>query len=111
APDARLEARLRRAPDASGAPPDSATPLDDLSVDDRAFAVIPPASRRRVLRVGAANRFLDAALGSLGSAVDVTRTVLPPGDASGFDAVIFDGEVPGAPARAGRFLYLDPHGS
>jgi hypothetical protein len=91
---------------------------DDLPTDDRAYAVIPGATRARVLRVGDADLFLDGALLSLGGAVAVHRvnardveatraTWATPGR---YDAVIFDGVAPSPAPSAGRFIYLDPHG-
>ena len=65
APDARIEARL--------------TGTDDLAVDDRAGATIPPLPRRRILRVGGADLYLDGALLGLGRTVHVDR--LPASDA------------------------------
>ncbi len=101
APDARLEARL--------------TGTDDLADDDRARATIPPLPRRRILRVGGPDLYLDGALLGLGRTVRVDR--LPAADADGaaarardYDLVIFDGVTPSAPAKAGRFLYFDPQG-
>jgi hypothetical protein len=101
APDARVEARLRGG--------------DDLSLDDQAVAVIPPLPRRRVLRVGGADLYLDGALLSLGRTVRIDR--LPAADADralaragNYDLVIFDGVTPAAAPTRGRYLYFDPHG-
>ncbi len=101
APDARIEARL--------------TGADDLAVDDRAAATIPPLPRRRILRVGGADLYLDGALLGLGRTVHVDR--LPAADADraaararDYDLVVFDGVTPTAPPTAGRFLYFDPQG-
>ncbi len=101
APDARVEARL--------------TGGDDLALDDRATAAIPPLPRRRVLRVGGADLYLDGALLGLGRAVRIDR--LPAGDAdravaraASYDLVIFDGVTPSAPPTRGRYLYFAPRG-
>jgi hypothetical protein len=137
APDARLEAKLvdmRWAkaasppePVAGGSEPsqgsdvDDGRPLaeggdDDLAVDDRAFAVVPPMPRRRVLRVGGADLYLDGALLSLGRTVTVERATLAAAERDrarwgDYDLVIFDGVTPAAAPTAGRYLYLDPHGA
>jgi hypothetical protein len=107
AADTRLRARLLTA---AGAPAD-----DDLALDDTAFAVVPPLPRRRVLRVGGTNLYLDGALISLGRTVTIDRLSLPAAEAqrarwADYDLVVFDGVAPGAPPTQGRFLYLDPHG-
>ena len=105
AASARLEARLL-VPDGS----------DDLALDDRAFAVIPPLPRRRVLRVGGGDLYLDGALIGLGRAVTVDR--MDAGAAArardrwaAYDLVIFDGVAPAPPPATGHFLYLDPGGT
>jgi hypothetical protein len=113
APDARLEARLvtpdgRPLAEAADAP-------DDLPLDDRAYAVVPPLPRRRVLRVGGPDLYLDGALLSLGRTITVERST-EAAAARGrdawprYDLVIFDGVAPAPPPEAGRYLYVDPHG-
>jgi hypothetical protein len=111
AADARLEARLLTA---------DGTPLaesggDDLGLDDVAYAVVPPLPRRRVLRVGGANLYLDGALLSLGRTVSVERQTLAAAEAQrarwpDYDLVVFDGVAPATPPTKGRFLFLDAHG-
>jgi hypothetical protein len=106
APEARLEARLTRA----------ASEADDLPLDDHARATIPPLPRRRVLRVGGADLYLDGALLSLGRMVHIDRLAAAEVDhalprAQDYDLVIFDGVTPSAPPAAGRFLYLNPEGA
>ena len=101
APDARLEARL--------------TGADDLADDDRARATIPPLPRRRILRVGDADLYLDGALLGLGRTVQVDRLAAADADratarARDYDLVIFDGVTPSAAPRTGQFLYFDPQG-
>jgi len=101
APGARIEARL-------------AAP-DDLAADDRAAAQVPPLPRRRVLRVGDADLYLDGALLSLGPAVTVDRLPGSAADrglqvAAEYDLVIFDGVTPSRLPAAGRLLYFDPRG-
>ncbi|HTA18109.1 MAG TPA: BatA and WFA domain-containing protein [Polyangia bacterium] len=98
---ARLEARLVES--------------DDLALDDRAYAAAPGLERRRVLRVGAPNLYLDGALLSLGEAItvsgaraDVAETSRARWDA--YDAVIFDGVAPTPAPTRGHFLYLAPRG-
>ena len=78
-------------------------------------ATIPPLPRRRILRVGGADLYLDGALLGLGRTVHVDR--LPAADADraaararDYDLVVFDGVTPSAPPTAGRFLYFDPQG-
>lgn len=102
-PDGRLEARL------------TVTGGDDLASDDRAYAVVPTPERRRVLRVGAPDLYLDGALLSLGATVSVDRAVAADVEATRprwapYDAVIFDGVAPAPPPAAGRFLYVAPRG-
>jgi hypothetical protein len=101
APDSRIEARL--------------TGTDDLPLDDVATATIPPLPRRRILRVGGADLYLDGALLGLGSTVHVDR--LPAADADRaaahareYDLVVFDGVTPSAAPQVGRFLFFDPQG-
>ena len=110
--DARLQARLLTAdgrPLAQGG-------ADDLALDDTAFAVVPPLPRRRVLRVGGADLYLDGALLSLGRTVTVDRA-----DAGGRRGAaralarlrprhLRRRHARGAARPTGRFLYLDPHG-
>ena len=101
APGARIEARL-------------AAP-DDLESDDRAAATVPPIPRRRVLRVGDADLYLDGALLSLGRTAVVDRLPGTEADAAlaragDYDLVIFDGATPAEPPSSGRFLYFDPRG-
>ena len=112
APDARLEAKLVTA--SGRALADGGD--DDLAVDDRAFAVVPPMPRRRVLRVGGADLYLDGALLSLGRTVTVDRATLAAAERDrarwgDYDLVIFDGVTPATAPTAGRYLFLDPHGA
>ena len=114
APDARLEARLLGS-DGRALEEGDGAGADDLALDNRAFAVVPPLPRRRVLRVGGPDLYLDGALLSLGRTVAVERR-----DAAAaardrdrwpdYDLVLFDGVAPEPLPRAGRYLYLDPHG-
>jgi len=112
AADARLQARLLTAdgkPLADGGE-------DELALDDTAFAVVPPLPRRRVLRVGPPNLYLDGALLSLGNTVTVERLPLAAAEAqrarwSDYDLVIFDGVAPATPPTRGRLLFFDAHGS
>jgi von Willebrand factor type A domain len=111
APDARIEARLTGADDVA-----HDVGLDDLSLDDRAVAIVPPLPRRRVLRVGGADLYLDGALLSLGRTVHVDRLDAAEIDraaerASDYDLVIYDGVTPAVAPTAGRYLYLNPEGS
>jgi VWA domain-containing protein/aerotolerance regulator-like protein len=101
APGARLVARLLES--------------DDLSADDRAYAVVPGLDRLRVLRVGAPNLYLDGALLSLGETVAV-HGARPEAAEAGrarwgtYDVVIFDGVAPAPAPTTGHFLYLAPRG-
>jgi hypothetical protein len=100
-PEARLEARL--------------SAVDDLALDDRATATVPPLPRRRVLRVGGADLYLDGALLGLGRSVHVDRLPAAEADralarAADYDLVIFDEATPRQAPSAGRYLYLDPRG-
>ncbi|HXU01202.1 MAG TPA: VWA domain-containing protein [Polyangia bacterium] len=111
APDARLQARLLTAdgrPLADGGE-------DDLALDDIGYAVVPPLPRRRVLRVGGPNLYLDGALLSLGRTVAIVRQSLSAAEAQrarwpDYDLVVFDSVAPASPPTAGRYLYLDAHG-
>jgi len=111
AADVRLQARLLTAdgrPLAQGG-------ADELALDDTAFAVVPPLPRRRVLRVGGPNLYLDGALLSLGRTVTVDRLAPAAAEAqrarwTDYDLVIFDGVTPAAPPTKGRFLFLDANG-
>jgi Ca-activated chloride channel family protein len=82
---------------------------DDLATDDRAYAVLPPRHRTRVLCVSQGNRYLEASL-LLDEYLDVDL-VAPASyvSAAGYDAVIFDHHLPDA-APAVPALYLDPEG-
>jgi hypothetical protein len=111
APDARLEAELL-APDGR---PLAATEADDLAADDRASAVVPPLRRRRVLRVGEPDLYLDGALLSMGRAIIVERMTAAAAEAirnrwPSYDLVIFTGLPPAPAPTTGRYLYFDPHG-
>ena len=111
APEARLEAELL-APDGR---PLGATARDDLASDDRATAVVPPLRRRRVLRVGEPDLYLDGALLSMGRAIAVERMTAAAAEAvrarwPTYDLVIFAGVAPAPAPTAGHYLYLDPHG-
>jgi hypothetical protein len=101
APDARIEARL--------------TGADDLADDDRARATIPPLPRRRILRVGGPDLYLDGALLGLGRTVHIDRLPASAADraaarAGDYDLVVFDNVTPSAAPQAGRFLFFDPQG-
>jgi hypothetical protein len=107
APQARIEARLTGT---------GALPVDDLALDDGAAAIVPPLLRRRVLRVGGPDLYLDGALLSLGRTVRIDR--LGPGQVDGaaarapdYDLVIFDAVTPRAAPARGRYLYFDPAGA
>jgi hypothetical protein len=98
---ARIEARLVEA--------------DDLALDNRAYAAVPGVERRRVLRVGAPDLYLDGALLSLGEAITVSGARADAVEAtrarwSGYDVVIFDGVAPAPAPTRGHFLYLAPRG-
>jgi hypothetical protein len=89
--------------------------LDDLPLDDRAFAAVPGLERRRVLRIGDPDLYLDGALLSLGRSVSVDRARPEAAEGtrarwSDYDAVIFDGVAPTPAPEGGRFLYLAPRG-
>ena len=99
----RLEARLR--------PPQGDGSVDALAVDDRAFALLPPRTKQRVLLVSAGNLFLEGAL-LLDENLAVTKiapNAYDPADTARFDAVIFDGYTPEDAPRV-HALYLAPDG-
>jgi hypothetical protein len=111
APEARLEAALL----ATDGRPLAATADDDLASDNRATAVVPPLRRRRVLRVGEPDLYLDGALLSMGRAIAVERMTAAAAEAlrdrwPSYDLVIFTGVAPAPAPTVGHYLYLDPHG-
>ncbi|MFN3477495.1 MAG: vWA domain-containing protein, partial [Candidatus Methylomirabilales bacterium] len=67
---------------------------DDLSVDDTAYAILPPPASIKVLLVSSGNLFLEKALAS-DPQLEVER-LRPEGDLDprGYDVVIFDGLAP-----------------
>lgn len=85
---------------------------DDLSVDDRAFALLPERRRAKVLVVSEGNTYLQAAL-LLDEYLDVTdvspATYAAAVGKGGWDVVIFDRVTP-AQAPPTSALYLDPTG-
>jgi hypothetical protein len=87
---------------------------DALALDDRAFTVIAPPPRRRVLVVGGSDLYLEGALLSFGAELVVERVPVERVPAAAtlarYDAVIFDGVAATPAPTAGRLLYLDPHG-
>ncbi len=84
-------------------------PVDGFSLDDRAFALTPERSTRRVVLVTPGNLYLEKALG-LNPSVQV-KVVAPagfrPGVLAGAQAVFFDGICPPAPVHA---AYFNPPG-
>ncbi|HEY5091610.1 MAG TPA: VWA domain-containing protein, partial [Polyangia bacterium] len=114
APEARIEARLTGT-EGVAAGLEGVEGVDDLALDDRATAVVPPLPRRHVLRVGGPDLYLDGALLSLGRTVHVDRLGAAEVDraaarAPDYDLVIFDGVTPAVSPTAGRYLYLNPDG-
>ncbi|HEX2730959.1 MAG TPA: VWA domain-containing protein [Polyangiaceae bacterium] len=93
-----LEARVRLL----GAAPDR------LSVDDRAYALMPERRRVRVLVVSPGNTYLEAAL-LLDEYLEVTEVApseaLPSGP---FDVTILDGVAPTLQVNHGARIYLNP---
>ncbi|HMC95924.1 MAG TPA: VWA domain-containing protein [Polyangia bacterium] len=117
APEARIEARLTGTDGlpAGVAGVEGVEGVDDLALDDRAVAVVPPLPRRHVLRVGGPDLYLDGALLSLGRTVHVDRLGAAevdraPARSHDYDLVIFDGVTPATSPTAGRYLYLNPDG-
>ncbi len=95
--DARLEARLRRT-DGGG---------DVLPADDRAYAMLPPRRRARVLVVEP-GLYLQAALllDEYLEVTEVTQASYDPADEGSHDVVIYDGWVPlRPPAIPALYLY------
>lgn len=84
-------------------------PVDGFALDDRAFALTPERSTRRVVLVTPGNLYLEKALG-LNPSVEV-KVVEParfrPGVLAGAQAVFFDGICPPAPVHA---VYFNPPG-
>lgn len=112
----RLEARLSPAPSGPPGPPSpsgAAPPArrDFLPLDDRAYAVLAPRPKERVLLVTSGNLFLEAALLlNENAAIDkVAPTAYAPAQAARYDVVIFDGVTPPEPPATAA-LYLDPQG-
>jgi hypothetical protein len=80
---------------------------DYLASDDRAYALLPPVTRTRILLVTNGNRYLEAAL-----LLDASRElgVITPGayrDPAGYDLVVFDRYAPDA-APAVPSLFIAP---
>jgi hypothetical protein len=104
----RLEARL--APDGD----DPRARLDVLPLDDRAFALLPPKKKLKVLLVSSGNLFLEGAL-LLDENLQVERRAPSAWSAAGsekFDAVVLDGFTPPPDAAPHtNALYLDPRGA
>ena len=84
------------------APADPATPPDQLAVDDRAWAVVPPDRKRQILLVGAGDPYLETALSYLPNSElygvkpdrypqDAQRT-----DGTDWDLIIFEATLPAA---------------
>jgi Ca-activated chloride channel family protein len=82
------------------APADPATHPDQLAVDDRAWAIVPPDRRRAVLLVGAGDPYLETAVSYLPNSdlwgvtpdrypQDAQRT-----DGTDWDLIIFEGTLP-----------------
>lgn len=93
--DRRVEARLT-----------VAKGVDWLQADNAAYAVLPARRRSRVLVVGQANAYLEAAL-LLDEYLQVItiddKQAIPPGQ---FDVTIFDGSARPRQARLGSLFYL-----
>ncbi len=83
---------------------------DDFSIDDRAFAVLPPAPKLRVASVGEENLYLQAAL--LADSRIISRN-FPCGekfDAAEFDVVIYNNCRPDPNRLPRRWLVFGPKG-
>jgi hypothetical protein len=109
-PASVVEVRLVAADATAGA---AAAAPDPLAVDDRAWAIIPPAGLRRVLLVGEGDPYLETALSYL---PDTELYGVAPGDYGPgtkvelFDLVIFEGWLPDElPAKP--ILAIAPPGS
>ncbi len=77
--------------------PDASIAGDDLAVDDRAWAIVPPDRLRRVLLVGDGDPYLETALSYLPDSelYGVTPDKYGPGTKPElFDLIIFEGNVP-----------------
>ena len=99
----RLEARLER---------EEGGRLDLLPVDDRAYALLPPRKKLKVLLCTNGNLFLEGAL-LLDENLQVEK-IAPAAysaqKAAAYDAVVLDGFVPAEPPPRDT-LYLDPRGA
>jgi hypothetical protein len=83
---------------------------DHLASDDRAYALLPPVTRTRILLVTNGNRYLEAAL-----LLDASRelNVITPGayhDSTGYDLVVFDRYAPDTPPAV-PCLFIAPPAS
>lgn len=118
----RLEARLSPATPGPSGPSGSSKAAggqgasspgwrDFLPLDDRAYAVLAPRPKERVLLVTAGNLFLEAALLlNENAAIDkIAPAAYGPAEAARYDVVIFDGVTPPEPPATAA-LYLDPQG-
>ena len=88
-----LEVRLTSAVESEAAP-------DQLAIDDRAWAIVPPAREREILLVGDGDPYLETALVNLpnvhlfvGSPAEYARSSAHP-DGLAWDLIIFEGNLP-----------------
>ena len=96
-PASVIEVRLTTPDPTAGSPATTSSSPDALAVDDRAWAIVPPAQLRRVLLVGAGDPYLETALTYL---PDTELYGIKPTDygpsthPEKFDLVIFEGWLP-----------------
>ncbi|MFP4597093.1 MAG: VWA domain-containing protein [Persicimonas sp.] len=96
----KLEARVRLT---------SRDARDVFPLDDRAFAMLPPIKKVRVLAVSDGNLFLEGPL-LLNANLEVERlspSEYTPQSSEGYDLTIFDGIAPALPEE-GNFVFFNP---
>ena len=100
-----------------GSDPAVITAPDQLAVDDRAWAVIPPDRTREILIVGSGDPYLETALSFL---PDTLLFTVPPdrypqdavrSDGTAWDLIIFEGTLPAALPRAPILAIAPPRTS
>ena len=87
---------------------------DVFPLDDRAFALLPPVKKSRVLLVTTSNLYLEGSL-LLNSNIDLDKTTPATYDpqthnASNYDVIFVDRVIPEDLAERGNYVFVDPSG-
>src|SRR6476661_2984070 len=100
-----------------GPDPTSTDPPDQLAIDDRAWAIVPPVREREILLVGKGDPYLETALSYLPDTrlfgLDPTEYPAKAGrtDGSSWDLVIFEGDLPATLPRSPVLAIAPPRSS